>query len=58
MWGYAVEVDTHVVEMMAGGVFDHFPKLKVCIGHLGEAIPFWIWRITFMNYRVQQIGLA
>ena len=26
MWGYGVEVGTHVVRMMAAGVFDHFPK--------------------------------
>jgi len=58
MWGYGVEVGTHVVRMMAAGVFDHFPKLKICIGHMGEAIPFWIWRITFMNSRAQRIGRA
>ena len=58
MWGYGVEVGTHVVRMMAGGVFDRFPNLKICIGHMGEAIPFWIWRIAFMNKRAQAIGLA
>lgn len=58
MWGYGVEVGTHVVRMMAGGVFDAFPKLKICIGHMGEAIPFWIWRINFMNSRAQKIGRA
>jgi 2,3-dihydroxybenzoate decarboxylase/5-carboxyvanillate decarboxylase len=58
MWGYGVEVGTHAVRMMAAGVFDHFPKLKICIGHMGEAIPFWIWRITFMNSRAQEIGRA
>jgi 5-carboxyvanillate decarboxylase len=58
MWGYGVEVGTHAVRMMAGGVFDAFPKLKICIGHMGEAIPFWIWRINFMNSRAQAIGRA
>ena len=58
MWGYGVEVGTHVVRMMAAGVFDRFPKLKICIGHMGEAIPFWIWRINFMNTRAQAIGRA
>lgn len=58
MWGYGVEVGTHVVRMMTAGVFDHFPKLKICIGHMGEAIPFWIWRITFMNSRAQNIARA
>jgi len=58
MWGYGVEVGTHAVRMMAGGVFDQFPNLKICIGHMGEAIPFWIWRINFMNTRAQQVGRA
>jgi 2,3-dihydroxybenzoate decarboxylase/5-carboxyvanillate decarboxylase len=58
MWGYGVEVGTHAVRMMAGGVFDAFPKLKICIGHMGEAVPFWIWRINFMNSRAQRIGRA
>jgi 2,3-dihydroxybenzoate decarboxylase/5-carboxyvanillate decarboxylase len=58
MWGYGVEVGTHVVRMMAAGVFDQFPKLRICIGHMGEAIPFWIWRITFMNSRAQGIDRA
>ncbi|HTY48205.1 MAG TPA: amidohydrolase family protein [Steroidobacteraceae bacterium] len=58
MWGYGVEVGTHVVRMMAAGVFDRFPRLKICIGHMGEAVPFWIWRITFMNSRAQATGRA
>jgi 5-carboxyvanillate decarboxylase len=58
MWAYGVEVGTHAVRMMAGGVFDRFPKLKICIGHMGEAVHFWIWRITFMNSRSQVMGRA
>ena len=58
MWAYGVEVGTHVVRMMASGLFDRFPKLKICIGHMGEAVQFWIWRITFMNSRSQVIGRA
>ena len=58
MWGYGVEVGTHAVRMMAGGVFDHFPKLKIIIGHMGEAVPFWLWRINFMNTRAQKFGRA
>lgn len=56
MWGYGVEVGTHAVRMMTSGLFDTFPKLKICIGHMGEAIPFWIWRINFMNSRAQEGG--
>jgi 2,3-dihydroxybenzoate decarboxylase/5-carboxyvanillate decarboxylase len=42
--------------MMASGLFDRFPKLKICIGHMGEAVPFWLWRLNFMNSRAQKAG--
>ena len=58
MWGYGVEVGTHMLRMMAGGVFDRFPNLKICVGHMGEMVPFWIWRINFMNSRAQTVGRA
>ena len=58
MWGYGVEVGTHAVRMMTSGLFDRFPKLKICIGHMGEAVHFWLWRINFMNSRAQTIGRA
>ena len=37
-------------------VFDRFPRLKICIGHMGEAVPFWLWRLNFMNTRAQNAG--
>ena len=58
MWGYGVEVGTHAVRIMASGVLDRFPKLKIVIGHMGEAVHFWLWRINFMNTRAQSIGRA
>ena len=57
-WGYGIEVSTHAVRMMVSGVFDRFPKLKICIGHMGEAVHFWLWRIDFMNKRAQERGVA
>jgi 2,3-dihydroxybenzoate decarboxylase len=32
--------------MVVNGVFDRNPKLKVIVGHLGEHIPFDLWRIN------------
>ena len=58
MWGYGVEVGTHMLRMMAGGVFDRFPKLRICVGHMGEMVPLVIWRINFMNSRAQVVGRA
>jgi len=58
MWGYGMETGTHAVRMMTSGLFDRFPKLKICLGHMGEAIPFWLWRLDFMNSRAQAGGRA
>lgn len=45
MLGFGAEVSLHVMRLICGGVFDQFPGLKIIIGHLGEAFPFWLWRI-------------
>lgn len=49
VWGYGIETSTHILRMIFGGVFDRFPKLQVVIGHMGEALPFWLWRLDFMG---------
>jgi len=43
-WGYAVETGTHVLRLILSGVFDRFPRLRMIIGHMGELIPFALWR--------------
>lgn len=58
LWAYGIEVSTHAVRMILGGVFDRFPNLKICIGHMGEAVHFWLWRIDFMSLRAQAQGRA
>jgi 5-carboxyvanillate decarboxylase len=49
VWGYGIEVGTHAVRLMMSGVFDRFTKLKIVIGHMGEAVPFWLWRLDYMG---------
>jgi 5-carboxyvanillate decarboxylase len=53
-WSYAIEVSTHVLRLMAGGVFDRFEKLQIVIGHMGEGIPFWMSRLD--NRYLDNIG--
>jgi 5-carboxyvanillate decarboxylase len=55
-WGYGMETGTHAVRLIAGGVFDRFPKLRICLGHMGEAVHFWLWRLDFMAERMQAGG--
>ena len=44
-WGFAVETSIHALRLCGSGVFDDFPNLKIVLGHLGENIPFGLWRI-------------
>jgi 5-carboxyvanillate decarboxylase len=49
VWGYGIETGTHILRLIFGGIFDQFPRLQVVIGHMGEALPFWLGRLDFMG---------
>lgn len=44
-WAFGVETATHALRLMGGGLFDRHPALTVILGHLGEGLPFSIWRV-------------
>jgi predicted TIM-barrel fold metal-dependent hydrolase len=44
-WGFTVETATQAIRLVLSGVFDTYPDLKIVIGHLGETLPFLMWRI-------------
>lgn len=50
IWGYAAETGLHGLRLITGGVFERFPDLKVVLGHMGEAIPYWLYRIDYMHH--------
>lgn len=45
-WGFTVETATQCLRLVLSGVFDKYPGLKVIFGHLGEGLPFYLWRIN------------
>jgi len=45
MWGFAAETGLSAMRLMCSGIFDELPDLKIILGHLGEALPFWMWRL-------------
>jgi 2,3-dihydroxybenzoate decarboxylase len=49
IYGFAVETGMHLLGIITAGVFDRFPKLKIVVGHLGEALPFWLFRLDYMH---------
>jgi predicted TIM-barrel fold metal-dependent hydrolase len=44
-WGFTVETATQAIRLVLSGVFDKHPNLKIILGHLGETLPFLMWRI-------------
>jgi predicted TIM-barrel fold metal-dependent hydrolase len=44
-WGFAPEAATHALRLIYSGLFDRFPTLTVILGHLGETLPYFSWRI-------------
>lgn len=44
--GYGAETALSVMRLMCSGVFDKYPGLKIILGHLGEALPFWMSRLN------------
>lgn len=45
-WGFTVETATQGIRLVLSGVFDAYPNLKIILGHMGEGLPFYLWRIS------------
>lgn len=45
-WGFTVETATQGVRLVLSGVFDAYPDVKIILGHMGEGLPFLLWRIN------------
>ena len=49
IFGFGVDVGMHMLAIITSGVFDRFPKLQMMIGHMGEALPYWMFRLDYMH---------
>src|SRR5262249_16404921 len=59
VWGFTVETATHALRLILSGVFQEYPQLKIILGHLGETLPFLLWRLGWAyNNLTTQAGLA
>ncbi|HEX6998038.1 MAG TPA: amidohydrolase family protein [Gammaproteobacteria bacterium] len=54
--GFAADVYLHSLALIVNGVFDRFPRLKIVLGHLGEGLPYVMYRLDHMQG--QAPGLA
>ena len=50
-WAYGVETSIHALRLITSGLFDRYPGVNVIIGHLGETLPFAMWRVQHIIKR-------
>jgi len=43
-WGWTMETGTHALRLVFSGLFDRFPGSKFVLGHMGETLPYQLWR--------------
>ena len=48
-WAFGQETAVHALRLMASGLFDKHPKLQIILGHMGEGLPYSMWRIDNRN---------
>jgi predicted TIM-barrel fold metal-dependent hydrolase len=56
--GFTVEAKTQAIRLILSGVFDAYPGLRIILGHLGETLPFVLWRVDQALSRPGNSGLA
>jgi gamma-resorcylate decarboxylase len=48
-WAFAQETAVHALRLMGSGLFDKYPNLLIILGHIGEGLPYSMWRIDNRN---------
>jgi predicted TIM-barrel fold metal-dependent hydrolase len=57
VWGFTAETVTQAMRMVLSGALAEYPKLQLILGHLGEALPFMLWRIDDLLARPVSDGM-
>jgi predicted TIM-barrel fold metal-dependent hydrolase len=52
-WAFGQETAVHALRLMGSGLFDKHPKLAIVLGHMGEGLPFGMWRVDNCNAWVE-----
>jgi gamma-resorcylate decarboxylase len=48
-WAFHAETAVHALRLIGSGLFDECPQLQIVLGHLGEGLPYYLWRIDNRN---------
>jgi len=49
VFGFGVETGMHLLRLITIGIFDRYPDLQIMVGHMGEALPYWLYRLDYMH---------
>lgn len=49
VFGFGVETGLHLLRLITIGIFDRYPTLQIMVGHMGEALPYWLYRLDWMH---------
>ena len=49
IWAFGHETAVHALRLMGSGLFDAHPRLNIILGHLGENLPYAMWRVDNAN---------
>ena len=52
-WAFGQETAVHALRLMGSGLFDECPGLNIVLGHMGEGLPFSMWRVDNRNAWVE-----
>ncbi|MDJ0929825.1 amidohydrolase family protein [Breoghania sp.] len=54
-WSWGAETASHALRLVVNGVFERHPNARIILGHMGETLPYLLWRFdsrlptTYMN---------
>ncbi|MBN9146410.1 MULTISPECIES: amidohydrolase family protein [unclassified Novosphingobium] len=49
VFGFGVDTGMHLLRLITTGIFDRYPDLQIMVGHMGEALPYWLYRLDYMH---------
>jgi len=45
VWGWSTDNSSHFLRLVFSGLFDRYSDLTIILGHMGETLPYFAWRI-------------
>jgi 2,3-dihydroxybenzoate decarboxylase len=45
LWGWTTDNSSHFLRLLFSGLLDRYPSLTIILGHMGETLPYFLWRI-------------